>query len=243
VKQNGGPGPGDEGVIGQADKHAGFVVECSQTQLRSGVELILTGDSVLSQPEAQVIWLGGTFTFNDQSAMVQTQIELADNTELNWFSNGTFSPGTLEAALPVFSVMAENNNKDTVVNMTSGLWDLHTTAKSVGFRMNTGKFNMSGGTVQVNRQFQLGGDAVFNLNGDAEVYADSWGLFGKSTLNFESRDAAFFLKGDDGLSALEKEIKQGKNLQIDGKVAQDVDDFSIEACKDESEAYTRIKIK
>lgn len=235
----GGPKTGDTATVGGS-----YVVTInSQYEMAAGAAITMQDHSVLQRANVSTLSINGGLTFNDGSRLVTSILRLHENCRLDWNSTNTFtSAGSSTSAAAVnFLVSGADTNAGTTVNMTAGYWQLTGNSNSNSFRMDTGTFNLTGGTIFCGGSFYLGGNAVFNLGGTGELFAGSLTAASASRLNFQGTDSALYLAGGDRRDQIAVLIESG-TIYIDGKPATDLSLLKFDNITVDGTDYTKVNV-
>ncbi|NOU36815.1 MAG: hypothetical protein HOO88_08600 [Kiritimatiellaceae bacterium] len=131
-----------------------------------------------------------------------------------------------------------------IFRMSSGAIIINGTPATNLFIVSVATFDMTGGEIVTEKQFQLGtatASAVFNLGGTGRVFADSFSALSSSKMNFQGTNSALYLGGQNQRSAITAAAASGR-IQIDGTNVLDSSFFVYENVNVAGKDWTKITV-
>jgi hypothetical protein len=214
------PGGATDGIIQDA-----LVTVGTASELQTGANVTIGGSSTLRRTSNAFANANGSMSIEGSTDVQISEWRLTDDATLNWSSTGTFSLAPAGGGnKPHFRVDKDENNANTIVNLSAGTWDLTGNTNVDAFILEAGVFNMTGGRIVTSQRFKVGttgGGGTFNYGFGAELLAASVGLFADARLNMEAGSTLFIESGGSqgaaGFDFWEQELASSEsNIYVDG---------------------------
>lgn len=237
-------GPPGEGDIGNIGGQARVEIPAAG-EMRVGATITLSDSAFIERNSNARAEFDGTLTFNDDSYLRLSTMQLHGNVALNWDSTGSWTTAPAGASsVPMFEFLSDHATSAATVNMSNGSWSL-TSGGATAFRQDVGTFNMTGGTIDMDKAFVLGSGnsaGTFNLGGTGVIYTTAFDVFNNDSIfNFQGSDSALSIIGVGSESQLETRVSNGR-VYIDGEQQSNMDNFTWSVINYNDEDYTRISV-